>query len=457
MNSIWKRSTPRPVQPTAGARFISGKARKPRLAQRGLPLVGGEELPSFSDLRWASTAALRQKDISRNVVFPCILLSLFSKLETFRLPQRIIQQGATALKLIAQVKLQPTPEQVAALRQTLEAANAACNVLSEWVWQEQTFGQWALHKERYNTLRAEFNLPAQVAVRAISKVADAYKLDKRTQRQFRPHGSIAYDDRILTWRTEKQFVTIATLKGRLKIAYVCGERQKQLLVHQQGETDLVYRNGEFYLLAVCNVVEPEPQDIDDALGIDMGIVNIATDSDGNRYSGKVVNALRKRHRTLRAKLQARQTPSARRLLKRRRLKEQRFASDVNHQISKKIVSLAQRTNRAVTVEDLTGIRTRTRVKKPQRATHHSWAFFQLRSFVEYKAKCKGIPVFAVDPRYTSQRCSECGHTERANRPNQHTFCCQSCGFSAIADCNAAYNLRDMGRAELSTCRTQRAA
>lgn len=361
------------------------------------------------------------------------------------------------MKLIAQVKLQPAPEQAEALRQTLEAANAACNSLSEWAWQQQTFGQWALHKERYNTIRAEFNLPAQVAVRAISKVADAYKLDKRTQRHFRPHGSIAYDDRILTWRNEKQFVTIATLTGRIKIPYVCGERQHQLLAYQQGETDLVYQNGQFYLLAACNVIEPETQDVDDALGVDLGIINIATDSDGNRYSGKAVNALRKRHRALRAKLQAKRTRSARRLLKRRRLKEQRFASNVNHSIAKSIVSLAQRTKRAVTVEDLTGIRTRTRVQKPQRATYSSWAFYQLRSFVEYKAKRAGIPVFAVDPRYTSQRCSECGHTERANRPNQHTFCCQSCGFSAIADYNAACNLRAMGRAELSTCRTRQAA
>ncbi len=361
------------------------------------------------------------------------------------------------MKLVAQVKLQPTPEQASALLQTLETANAACNSLSAWAWEHQTFGQWAMHKAQYNALRTEFRLPAQIAVRVIAKVSDAYKLDKQIMRTFRTHGSIAYDARILTWRTEKQFVTISSLTGREKISYVCGQMQKQLLAHQQGETDLVYRDGQFYLLTTCNVIEPEPQDVEDALGVDMGIANLATDSDGNPYSGKTVNALRKRHRNLRAKLQRKQSRSAKRLLKYRRLKEQRFASDVNHCISKKLVSLAKGKNRAISLEDLQGIRSRTTVRRQQRAAHHSWSFYQLRSFVEYKAQLAGIPVFAVDPRYTSQRCNVCGHTEKANRPNQYTFCCKSCGNSAHADCNAACSLRDMGRVELSTYRTRRAA
>jgi len=95
-------------------------------------------------------------------------------------------------------------------------------------------------------------------------VADAYKLDNHVQRRFKPLGAIAYDDRILTWRTAKQFVTIRTIDGRQKIPYGCGERQKRLLESRQGESDLVYRQGNFFVLAVCNVEEPTPQEVDDA-------------------------------------------------------------------------------------------------------------------------------------------------------------------------------------------------
>src|SRR5262245_59169779 len=103
------------------------------------------------------------------------------------------------MKLIAQVKLLPTKEQAKLLKLTLEQANAACNAISQLAWQSKTFGQYAIHKAFYSQIRERFGLSAQVVVRCIGKVADAYKLDKDRQRRFQPLGAIAYDDRILTW------------------------------------------------------------------------------------------------------------------------------------------------------------------------------------------------------------------------------------------------------------------
>ena len=287
------------------------------------------------------------------------------------------------MKLIAQVKLQPTEEQAQALKETLEAANAACNWLSDRAWESRVFGQWSLHKAFYPEIRSRFGLSAQVTVRVIAKVADAYKLDERSKRTFRPHGSIAYDDRILSWWTKASRVSVMTLYGREMIPFVCGDRQRRLLDSRQGETDLVYREGEWYLLAVCNVVEPDPEDVDDVLGVDLGIKNLAVDSDGNVHSGAVVNALRHRHRRLRRRLQTKRTASARRLLRHRRRKERRFAADVNHCISKRIVTLCEGTKRAMALEDLTGIRDRTTVRHTQRASHSSWSFGQLRAFAAH--------------------------------------------------------------------------
>lgn len=172
----------------------------------------------------------------------------------------------------------------------------------------------------------------------------------------------------------------------------------------------------------------------------MGIVNIATTSDGRRHAGKHLNRVRHRNRRLRAKLQRKGTKSAKRLLQRRRRKERRFATDINHCISKRIVAEAERTGRGIALEDLTGIRGRVRLRKPQRATLHSWAFHQLGCFVSYKARRAGVVVVLVDPAYTSQACSACGHVHKDNRPDQARFCCRSCGFAGHADWNAARNI-----------------
>ncbi|MBK7452987.1 MAG: hypothetical protein IPJ46_04490 [Anaerolineales bacterium] len=104
------------------------------------------------------------------------------------------------MKLIAQIKLLPAPEQAQALRKTLEVANAACNYISQQAWDNQTFKQFPIHKLTYYAVKEMFGLTAQVAVRCISKVADAYKLDRKVKRTFKPHGAIAFDDRILTYK-----------------------------------------------------------------------------------------------------------------------------------------------------------------------------------------------------------------------------------------------------------------
>jgi IS605 OrfB family transposase len=182
------------------------------------------------------------------------------------------------------------------------------------------------------------------------------------------------------------------------------------------------------------------------LGVDLGIVNVATTSDGTRYAGKHLNRIRHRNQRLRAKLQRKGTKSAKRLLKQRCRKEARFAADTNHVISKRIVAEAERTGRGIALEDLQGIRGRVRLRKPQRATLHTWSFHQLGSFIGYKALRAGVVVIHVNPAHTSQSCSGCGHVDRANRQDQATFGCRSCGFAGHADWNAARNIAERGGA-----------
>ena len=343
--------------------------------------------------------------------------------------------NGSILKLTAKVKILPSNPVL--LRETMERANAACNCISERAWAAKEFRQPALHKIVYYAVRERFGLSSQMVVRCIAKVVDAYKLDKKRQRSFRKHGAFPYDDRILSWNLKAQIVSIWTLEGRKGMAFQCGPRQAALLANRQGESDLLYHRGKFYLAATCNVEEPDPGDVDSFLGIDLGVNNIAADSDGKRYSGSEVKSARHRQRRLRRKLQKLGTTSANRRLKKLAGKESRFANHTNHCISKQIVASAKGTGRGVKLENLSGIRERITARRKQRAVLHSWAFAQLRAFIAYKAILAGVPVIAVDPRNTSRECSKCGHIEKANRPSQSKFSCRSCGFTTHADLNAA--------------------
>ena len=342
------------------------------------------------------------------------------------------------LKITAKIRLNPNAEQHKLLLRTLETANQCANWLSNEAWERQTFRQFDLHKLLYYTARERFSLSAQMTVHVFGKVADAYKLDKKVERRFAKHGAISYDSRILSIGKER--VSIWTMDGRETMPYSAGERQKQQLLAQQGESDLIYHCGKFFLAATCNVDDPEPQAVDEFLGIDMGVVVIAADSDGESFSGSHLNNVRFRHRKLRKELQATGTPSAKRHLKQLSGKEARFSQTVNHTIAKKIVEKAKRTMRGIAIEELTGIRARIRARKTQRAVLHSWAFAQLGQFLKYKSVLAGVPLVEVDPRNTSRECSECRHIEKLNRPSQSKFRCRSCGHSANADTNAARNI-----------------
>lgn len=355
------------------------------------------------------------------------------------------------MKLIVNLKLQPTHAQAKSLRRTLERANAACNWISAQGWHttpKPTLKQFALHKLTYHEAKAKFDLTAQVIVRCISKVADAYKLDNKRQRTFKRHGSIAYDDRIIRF-TKDEAVNIWTVAGRETIPFAAGDYQRKLLPFRKGEVDLVFRKGNYYLNAVCDVEELPQSTPQDVLGVDFGICNLATDSDGTVHSGAKVDEIRRTFAHRRRNLQRKSTRAATRKLKQIAGKQADFQRTENHRISKQIVRVAKRTGRAIAIEELTHIRERVTASKRQRTRLSNWGFAQLRIYIEYKAQLAGVPVYAVDPRNTSRQCEQCGCIDKKNRQTQSLFLCVSCGYTQDADFNAARNIRVRG---LSTSR-----
>ena len=367
----------------------------------------------------------------------------------------------------------PTQEQAAALRATLRTCNEAASWLSGAMYAGQVRGRYWAQKRFYAGLKRRFGLSAQPTIRVIGKVADAYTTLKAnidtgnygppgsrgrkrvvdSPIRFRADAAQPFDGRCLSWQIpdavdgREATVSIWTTHGRLKGIRVMAAARDLVLLRTRriGETDLIYRDGNWFLYATVEAPEtPLTDPVNGFLGVDLGIVNIATSSDGHRAAGARLNRYRKRQMRLRARLQAKRTSSARRLLKKRRRKEARFAADLNHQISKRIVAEAQRTRRGIAVEQLAGIRARVRLRKPQRAAVHSWAFAQLGAFIAYKAKQAGVAFVEVDPAYTSQMCHACGWVDKRNRRSQSDFECGRCGFVGHADHNAAINIAARG-------------
>jgi putative transposase len=372
------------------------------------------------------------------------------------------------MKQTVLVKLAPAPEQHAALLRTLEAFNAACNDIASTAFAEHSASKIDLQKLVYYDIRQRFGLSAQMTIRAIAKVAEAYKRDKQIKPSFRPHGAMVYDERIYNFPTADR-VSLLTVDGRVLLPFRFGAYAVGMLQRRRGQADLLYRKqtDTFFLAVTVDAPAPEPGEPQpvDYLGVDLGVITLAATSDGeflNHSTGPKcahINEVRARYSRFRAKFQTKGTKSSKRLLRKRRGKEKRFAKDINHCLRKAIVQTAHGTSRGIALEDLKHIRERISAKrtvgKRQRSVLHSWAFFQLRAFIAYKAALAGVPVVYVNPADTSQTCSRCGHCERANRRSQAKFLCVACGFSAHADLNAAVNIREsaLRRAALSYSQT----
>ncbi|SHH33047.1 RNA-guided endonuclease InsQ/TnpB family protein [Streptomyces sp. 3214.6] len=371
------------------------------------------------------------------------------------------------MKLVVQVKLLPTPEQASALEATLHACNRAATWTAQVAFERGIKDRNGLQQLVYADVKATFGLSAQPAVRAIKKVVDAYaslaaavkagRLGPPTSQRhrraisgpigFRPEAAQPFDDRCLSWQYDARIVSIWTVDGRMKGIKYTGvtDQLKTLTSFRKGETDLVRRGGKWQLIATCDLPDPEVYEPVDWIGVDRGIVNLATTSDGTNHQGRRLSRYRRWQARKRTELQKKQTRSATRRLARRSKKEHRHATHMNHKISKEIVSVAQRTGRGIAVEVLDGIRDRVRLRRDQRDTLSSWPFHQLGQHLKYKAQQAGVPFLEVDPRHTSQRCPRCGHTDKANRLDRDHFCCRRCGLAGPADHVAGVNVRSRAR------------
>jgi putative transposase len=234
------------------------------------------------------------------------------------------------------IRLETTEDDKVRLLETMRKYNEACNFVAEKAFSLKLTNKYKLQQQVYRDVRERFGLTAQFVIRIISKVVEAYKRDKNIKLTFRQLGSIQYDQR--NSRIGIDRVSIMTLQGRIKLATRIGEyQQKARFDRVKGQSGLIYRNNVFYLIVVVDAPEKSEYDPVGALGVDLGIENIAVDSDRQIFESKKVEKARQHYNKQRSVLQKVGTKSAKRKLKKLSGRERRFKKDTNHVISKAIV------------------------------------------------------------------------------------------------------------------------
>jgi putative transposase len=367
-------------------------------------------------------------------------------------------------------KLKVSQSQAAKLDATMDAFVQALN----WVNQntpEKVVNAVKLQSLCYYQIRARFGLSSNLAQQVCRRLAGARKVARQKNRPVKAfkRGFATYDARIFSFREKDWTVSLTTVEGRERFELAIGRYQRERLAGSNPKSaTLVKRKDGSYSIQICVEAEPSPpQRTGRVLGVDLGRTDIAHTSDGDNWNGQQLNRVRDHYSRLRAVLQrkaSKGTRSSRRrcreLLQRLSGKERRFQSRqrcvaktwVNHRISKAIVSRAKATNSAIALEDLTGIRERVnqqpRSKAEQRRAN-SWAFYELRQFLEYKARVAGVSLILVPPAYTSQTCHRCLHIHpdpAQSYRSGKSFKCGHCGWEGDADLNGANVIALLGAA-----------
>ncbi len=374
--------------------------------------------------------------------------------------------------LTVSCKLNPTFEQVEKIDATLKAFADACTWINQTAPENLT-NAYKVHGLVYYECRALFGLAANLAVRAIARVCSnrkTAKLRSRLVKGFAP-TSIDYDSVIFSLREKDWKASLTLMGGREHIALAIGNYQRHLLKGQKptSATLTKRKDGTYHLQIQVKSKPPEPPsprcsnggEPDGCVGVDLGRTDIAYTSTGEKYCGQQLSKLRDWFSDLRAGLQHRATrvvapttPKGTRSTRRRirelqarlRGRESRVQSNINHQISSRIVQAAKALGWSIALEDLAGIRERTNKQprsKTERRRSNSWAFYQLRQFLTYKAVKFGVLLVLVNPAYTSKTCHCCHRI--GDRQGKRFRCEDGCGWHGDSDLNGALNVSQLGQ------------
>lgn len=346
--------------------------------------------------------------------------------------------------LAHKIKLNPTKEQNEVLYETIQQYKYAVDTVLLYGFKNKISSGVNLHKETYYPIRRKIELPSQLVCSARCKATEILKsIKSNTKGSFKTKQpkshqfpTVRYDRNSCT--ITKDFVKLSTKEGRLKIPVIQSEYLDNInFKNIQRSCELKYKKSkQIWILTIfVEIEEPEQLNQNKIIGIDRGYKHIAVCSNNKFFDSKQLRNVKGKYSYLRKRLQNKGTKSAKRLLKRLSGKEHRFVQDVNHCISKKIVNMPF----DVIILEKLNIKRKKEQGKRLNSILNGWSYNQLEQFIDYKAKLKGKRVEFVDARYTSQKCSVCGHTDKSNRYGV-SFKCKACNFQLHADLNASRNI-----------------
>ena len=329
---------------------------------------------------------------------------------------------------------------------TIEQYNSACNECLKWGFENKTYNKSKIHKATYYQIRATYpKLQSSLVCASRDQAADMLKREKcKRFPKKKIHSGIRFNARTISISEDCSRVSLSTINGRYKFGISIPSYFKKYGDGELRAATMSCKNDKIKLV-LSFTFDPVPLTEDSkVLGIDRGIINPVVTSDNQFFNSKNLRYVKGKYQYLRGKLQQKGTRSAIRKLKKLSGKETRFVTDINHCLSKQ---LADSNNGIFVLENLTHIRSKNKGKIFNKKIGN-WSFSQFSKFLEYKAEDRGKSVLYVDPKYTSQKCSVCGHIEKSNRVKSN-FACKRCNFSLNADLNAARNIAQLGISLLS--------
>ena len=358
-----------------------------------------------------------------------------------------------------------TDNEVSAVVETRKQYARAFNMSAECLINNSSTSKRFLHRMQYERIKEACpSLPTgliqcarDVAVEAVrnwngKRTELRQKHPKKAERMRRPSMkekcTMRYDVRTVTLRgsqltfstCEKRIKTIITIPGFFTARYPETDGWKL-----KGANIGMDRKRRVFVNLIYECPDPVIEENNDGkiVGLDRGVYNIVTTSEGVHYGAKDARRVKRKYSHVRSVLQEKGTRSAKRRLKAISGCEKRFVHDQNHCISRKLAN----TDGAVSVyvlEDLSSmnmLRLKGKSSKTMRKWLSNWSYSDLEAKLSYKCQKNGIRVELVDARYTSQKCSVCKTIDKASRKGNR-YVCRHCGSIMHADVNAAINIRD---------------
>lgn len=338
------------------------------------------------------------------------------------------------------IKLLPTKEQALTLTEMSKTYISTINdLVSEMV------------KEKKSTKKTSKNidvsLPSAVKNQAIKDAKSVFKKAKKTKFETVP----VLKKPMCIWNNQNYSFDFTHIylpimidgkakKTPIRALLVYKDNRNFNLLKQKLGTLRITKKSNKWVAQISVTIPTVKKTGVKVMGVDLGLKVPAvavTDDEKVRFfgNGRENKYKKRKFRSVRKALGKKKKLNAIRNLKN---KEQRWMKDKDHKISRAIVNFAKENKVSVIrLERLANIRQTTRTSRKNEKNLHTWSFYRLSQFIEYKANLEGIKVEYVNPSYTSQTCPRCSEK---NKAQDRKYKCK-CGFEKHRDIVGAMNIR----------------